>query len=340
MTLDSPVILIEGVNGAGKTSLLEALYYSCYLRSFRTHLPREIVYFEKENFFIRIVVAHDQVNYEIQVGFSAEKRSVKIDKKPISSYKELMNLYRVVSLIEEDLSIIQGGPQKRRSFLDQTLLLFDASFAITLREFKKILSNRTKLVQQLKSPNEHYYLWTEQLWKKTEEIQEKRLELLALLTDEVNALLTTYFKNDYEISCLYQPKYIKKGLTPFNFFQENSDFFSREHKNGSSLLGAHLDDFEIAFKNKKTKRLVSRGQQKLVLVLLKIAKARFINKGKGAILFLLDDFIADFDLETTKILLAILYSLDGQLIFTSPTFQSPLGTLLPQGTFTVSKLDI
>jgi len=340
VTFDSPIMLIEGINGAGKTSLLEALYYSCYLRSFRTHLPREIVYFEKKNFFVRIIVTHDQVNHEIQVGFSSEKRSVKIDKKAISSYKELMDLYRVVSLIEEDLSIIQEGPQKRRSFLDQTLLLFDTSFATTLREFKKILNNRTRLIQQLKSPDEHYQLWTEQLWTKTEEIQKKRIDLLALLTDEVNLLLATYFKSDYEVSCVYLPKYIARGITPIAFLQENSDFFFKERKSGHSMLGAHLEDFDIIFQNKKTKRLASRGQQKLVLVLLKVAKARFINKNKGPILFLLDDFISDFDIETIKTLLAILYSLDGQLIFTSPTRQSLLSTLLPRGSFAITQLDI
>ena len=48
----SPLVIIEGINGIGKTSLLEALYYACYLRSFRTYSPKEMVRFGQENFFI------------------------------------------------------------------------------------------------------------------------------------------------------------------------------------------------------------------------------------------------------------------------------------------------
>ena len=53
LAFDNPITLIEGINGTGKTSLLEALHYLCYLRSFRTHLPQELVQFGHDNFFIK-----------------------------------------------------------------------------------------------------------------------------------------------------------------------------------------------------------------------------------------------------------------------------------------------
>ena len=123
LAFTSPIVLIQGLNGSGKTSLLEALYYVCYLRSFRTHLPKEMLQFEHSNFFIKVIFRDQNFTHEIQAGFSNAKRLVKIDNKAISSYKELMNYYRVIGLTEDDMFLIKGGPQERRVFIDQLLLL-------------------------------------------------------------------------------------------------------------------------------------------------------------------------------------------------------------------------
>ena len=97
--LDSPIVLICGANGTGKTSLLEALYYGCYLRSFRTHTSRDLVALGKESFFVKFLV-HDgmqenKIDHTIQIGFAHNKRLVKIDNKAAVSYKDLLS-YKMV----------------------------------------------------------------------------------------------------------------------------------------------------------------------------------------------------------------------------------------------------
>lgn len=124
--LDSKIVLICGANGTGKTSLLEALYYGCYLRSFRTHLSRDLVALGKDSFFVKFLirdgVEDNSVDHTIQIGFAHNKRLVKVDNKTAISYKDLLLYYRVVSLTEDDLKLIQDGPEERRAFLDQALL--------------------------------------------------------------------------------------------------------------------------------------------------------------------------------------------------------------------------
>jgi len=156
LTFNNSIVLIQGLNGSGKTSLLEALYYACYLRSFRTHLPKEMLQFEHSNFFIKVAFRSQSFMHEIQAGFSNSKRLVKIDNKAVSSYKELMNYYRVIGLTEDDMFLIKGGPQDRRVFIDQLLLLYDSSFIDCLHTLRSVVSNRTVLLNK-GLPNKDMY---------------------------------------------------------------------------------------------------------------------------------------------------------------------------------------
>src|SRR5690349_8885573 len=140
LSFEGPIILIEGDNGSGKTSLLEALYYGCYLRSFRTSSPKELIRFGSNSFFVKMAV-RNQLNaqtfgHDIQVGFSRGKRVVKVDQKPIASYKELMDHYRIISLTDDDMQLVKGAPQERRSFIDQAVLLNDPAYGQKLRDFR------------------------------------------------------------------------------------------------------------------------------------------------------------------------------------------------------------
>jgi DNA replication and repair protein RecF len=330
MTLDlqSQVILIEGVNGSGKTSLLEALYYACYLRSFRTYFPRELLRFEQDNFFIKVALNHQSIAHEIQVGFSGSKRLVKVDKKTISSYKELVDYYRIVSLTEDDLLLIKGGPQIRRSFLDQAIVLCNPSFINELRTLRQIVDNRNSLLHQGSQDQDSYLIWTRQLWEISQKIIEERQQLLTFLQTEVNRLLHDYFNKNLTVLFSYRNKkewaYQKfdQFLTKIDSLQKEELYLRR------SVFGAHLDDFVISFQNQPAKLFASRGQQKLLVILIKIAQLIQLTQQKGAAVFLLDDFMTDFDQERVQNLLALLTSLNIQLIFTSPAAGSFLGEAL------------
>lgn len=141
--IDHRLVLIEGPNGSGKTSLLEAIQYTSGLRSFRTHLPREMIAHQQEGFFIQIgaVVADTTADvsnaltlpHEIQIGVAAGKRSVKIDQRPITSVQQLYTILRTIPLTEHDLSIVQGYPEHRRIVLDTHLSMIDPSYAQLIR---------------------------------------------------------------------------------------------------------------------------------------------------------------------------------------------------------------
>ncbi len=329
--IDNQIVLIEGENGVGKSSLLEALYYACYLRSFRTHTPKELITFGKDNFFVRINLDTTHNNHhfchEIQVGFSGNKRLVKVDKKAIKSYKELLHHYRVISLSEDDLALVKGSPQIRRSFIDQAILLHDADFIHNIRDFRQVLENRNSLLMRKKTNGEMYNIWTEQLWNKSRFIQKKRQQRLQFFEQSVNDLIGIYFDSQFRIAFSYKPKKMRAEHDDSYavFLRDNPNLMNDECRFGRSLFGVHLDDFVITLQDKKSKQYASRGQQKLIVLLIKIAQVQQLVDKHGSVILLLDDFMTDFDLERAQILLAILNNLPVQIIFTSPVKNSLLG---------------
>lgn len=329
--LNSRIVLISGLNGTGKTSLLEALHYACYLRSFRTHTIRDLIALQKESFFIKLLISDNStenyVDHTICIGFTENKRRVTVDNQAIVSYKDLLTYYRIVSLTEDDLKLIQDGPIERRSFLDQALLLHDPSILLLMQEFRIVLENRNALLQQETVDNESYCIWTKKLWEITQKIQKIRKTLLKNLELEINNMLYRYIDQHVTLSFVYQAK--KQSELSFDaFLYNNENLLQQEIRFKRSLFGAHVDDFTIVLAGKKSRAYSSRGQQKMIILLVKIAQIKQLIPEKGSIIFLLDDFMTDFDTERSKALLAALLELDCQLIFTSPRRDSALESTL------------
>lgn len=313
------IVFIEGGNGVGKTSLLEALHYLCYMRSFRAHSPKDLVQFGCETFFIKALFAAKNTleECEIQVGFSGKKKLVKINQKAIDSYKELLEHYRIITVQEHDLDLIGGGPDQRRAFVDHTLMLEDADFLILSRQIKNIVEQRSALLARPGSHNyDEYLLWTEQLWQKTCEVQKHRREMLHKIEARVQELVCL-LATDTNISLVYQSKKDSKR-TFQEFLAAYPDLHEQERRMGYTLFGAHLDDMGILLQDRKSKLFASRGQQKLIVLLLKMAQLSVLSLRGVSPLFLLDDFMTDFDEKIAKKLIEMLLGLDNQLIFTAP----------------------
>jgi len=323
LEFNEPLTLITGPNGSGKTSILEALHYLCYLRSFRSSSPRHLVHFEQDSFFLRADVedlTHVTTD-EIKVGFSAGKRLVKLNQRPICSYKELVDYYRVITITEDALDLIKGGPEERRSFLDQAILLYEPEYTQLIREYRQILEHRNSLLTKGSYEVSSYRLWTEQLWDKSTEIQQKRITLLDELSRKTNQLLGGFFDEKMEINLSYRKKRVAQRESLDDFLASDSGLADDERRYGRTLFGAHLDDFSVNFQSKKSKIYASRGQQKLIMVLLKIAQLQDLTARKGAALLLLDDFMTDFDKDRGSLIIDIVAHLNCQTIFACPLQQ-------------------
>ncbi len=319
----SSIILVYGPNGSGKTTLLEALHYACYLRSFKAHLHKHITGPLADGFSIGLGILGPHGFDTLQVGLKRHKKTVQLNGQPVRSYEELYRVYKVVTIKEDDIAMIQGPPSLRRSFIDYMVLLVDPSFAVLGKKYKAILDNRNALLLAAHNDTESYMLWTNQLLALSAEIQQKRQQALSWLSQEVTILYEALFPGAGEgISFAYEYSKTYGDAAQLRTAEEliarHPSIMTRERAAKRTLFGAHVDDLGISFQQKSSKIYASRGQQKLIVMILKLAQVAFMKKRGEEVIVLVDDFMADFDEAKMEILIPLLATLPSQLILTSP----------------------
>lgn len=328
LNFDKKYIILEGMNGSGKTSIIEALHYACYLKSFRTHIPQDMVKLSCDSFFIKIGLHHEQNDHEVKIGFAHKKRIVRLDQQHIASYKDLMNYYRIITITEDDLGLIKDGPDMRRHYIDQVIALDMPEFMTLIKKLKFTVESRNALFRGSCS-DDSYLFWSKELFDISKQVQQKRQEMLAQIAVEIKELTHLFFDDQVSITFTYGAKKIAESSGFDSYIHDNPQLRAQEFVMGRSLFGAHLDDFSIELSDKQSRSYASRGQQKLIVLLCKIAQLKIILKKHGVSpLFLLDDFMTDLDPENAQKLINVLSTLDCQLIFSCPVQGSPLQALL------------
>lgn len=326
----APLVVFQGANGCGKSSLLEALHYCCYLRSFRSASVRDLISVGAQHFFVRahFLSGQESLRNNISVGYSVQEgKVVRFNQKSIVSYRDLIDSFKVVTLYSEDLQLIGGAPELRRNFLNYALMLSNTVLLETFKQYKIIQDQRNALLQKATSDavtaSEEFLVWSKALWEETLVVRRERVALLKQLENEVNRLLCSYFVLDGQMPEQVTLEYSAKnsdhvGDVSFEVFWAGFSCKDQERQFRRSCFGAHLDDFTCVFRNQKARFFASRGQQKLLALLLKIAQLKILVDQGRDVVILLDDFITDFDSTYVSCSLKMLSELGVQVFLTSP----------------------
>ena len=341
----SPITLITGSNGAGKTSIVEAINYLGYFKSFRSHSLTDLMYHQSDSFFLRgqfILEQEPEIMHTIQVGYSNKKKMIKLDSKNVTSFKETFPYFKVITLTEDDIDLIKGYPAGRRAFADQAVLFSKPDALDTYRDFKHILQSRNALLASTgyKGLDRlEFDVWSEKLWATSMVIQQYRQTELKTIEKVVNNLIDLYFDGIYEVEIRYDAKWVTLGETFDDFLRKTAHLDRQELVLKRSLYGSHLDDLIFNIKGKKARMFASRGQQKLVSLLCKLALITISDKQSSLPLILIDDFISDFDKIRLENLINFFLSCKNQIIITSPFCDFELESLIAKAHPDVISID-
>lgn len=299
---------ISGANGSGKTSILEALYLLSCGHSFRT---REIAPIISKGQQVLTVFASALDNQSISIQKSVTTPTqIKLNQAFCSTTSQLAYALPAQIIYSDIFSIIDAGPSVRRSVLDWGLFHVKPSYLQVWKDYRQVLKQRNALLKQV-SVYQHFIPWDKQLEELAWELHCLRAEYFTELHEEFQHVLQAV--TNVSCSLSYYKGWDKKETNKM-LGQILRDHFVSDLQRQYTQLGAHQADLVIESEDSKAKTILSRGQQKIILIALKLAQ---VNLLKRECLFLLDDFTAELDSNHQTNLLEYFSAHSAQFVITS-----------------------
>lgn len=297
----SGINILYGNNGQGKTNWLEAIQILAHAKSFRTHHLHETVAFGGSTALIRGTVHRgDAIDRELQVSIQRNTKQTYINGKRDSLARYLAQLHAVWFTADE-LEVVRGGPEARRSFIDRGVISLHPSYVQTLNDYNKVLKQKKRLLTQAADESlsldelaAHIEPWNYQLVSLSAQIHRARVEYVELLKV---ALEHSLFGD--ALSIRYVSSLESKGdLGDYEgLIGERLKLrLQAEMFAGTCLIGPHRDELEILFRDRSLRSFGSSGQQRSALITLDLAAISvYHSKHQDYPIFLIDDVDAELD---------------------------------------------
>jgi DNA replication and repair protein RecF len=293
--------VLHGNNGEGKTNWLEAIQLLAHVKSFRTNKIYEAVAFGESAAAVDgIIHRGDSIDRHLRVAIQRNSKQTFINGKrePVTHY--LAQLH-AVSFTSDELEVVRGGPEARRSFLDRGVISLHPPYAQILSDYNKVTKQKKRLLEQAAEDRirfaeliELVEPWNRQLIKLSAQVHRARRHYVDLLQE---ALEHSLFGD--ALSIRYVSSLEEKGNLS-NYEQLIADRLrlrlEAEMFAGACLIGPHRDDFEIRFRDRNLRSFGSSGQQRSALITLDLAAISvYYSKVKEYPIFLIDDVDAELD---------------------------------------------
>jgi DNA replication and repair protein RecF len=308
-----------GENGSGKSSILEALHYLGFARSFRTQKHKNVISYEKQGFTI-FCSAADSAGNEQKFGISRlidDSCIVNINGQKSKRATDLASYLPIQIFTPQSSELLLGAPKLRRRYLDWLLFHVEQSFNLDFQTYSRSLKHLNALYKSNQLEQGLDY-WNAILCQKGESISAYRSGLLSdRLIELINANLKEFLPEfSFEIS--YYRGW-EKGSTLSEAIQKNR---SRDQKNGFLSVGPHKADLRIKTQGIIAHEVLSRGQLRMLVAGMQLAQTQYLHRqtGKSSI-FLLDDVGAELDEEKRKVFISRLNTSETQLFVTAIDFK-------------------
>jgi DNA replication and repair protein RecF len=316
--------LFYGLNGQGKTNLLEAIYLLGSPRSFRTSRMAELIRHGEQQVRIQGTVESGGVQNQLSLSVESAGRKVEIDGKAIHKASELHGKLNAVIFSPEDTRMVRMGPEPRRRFLDRAVYMGDLGYLHCWHSYQRILKQRNHLLKS--SEKTGLEIWTEKLAETGAEIIERRLRFVTVLDHKLQHHYGTIAGKSESSRISYIPDGVQSTVSE-NICQELLELFKRHQRSderyGTTTTGPHRDDLIFELDERPLKAFGSQGQQKSFVLALKMAEMDNLHDTFGeAPLLLLDDMSSELDARRNQNLMEFLAKREVQ-VFITTTERSP-----------------
>ena len=319
--------LFSGENAAGKTSLLEAIYILGRASSFRSSSLDKAISSGKDSFQI-VAKLWQETDRLIPVGVSRKPGQLmaRIDSEPVRRLSELAAMFPLQWVGGNLHGLIENGPPVRRQFLDWGLFHVKPDYIPAWKQFQKLIKQRNAALRSASSPRE-IKIWDRDLAICGESLDSYRADYFK----NISEYLVDIMEDFIESSDLLEIQYRRGWSAEKSYKAVLDESLSTDREQGFTRYGPQRADFSLKYQAKPASEALSRGQQKLLVIGLKLCQALLLKKETGSrSLFLLDDLGAELDSSNQTRVMHRLIELDAQIFATAIEF--PRTDSLPSST--------
>jgi DNA replication and repair protein RecF len=307
---------LVGDNGSGKSSLLEAIHYLGFARSFRTSKHKNVIQHEHSNFTVFCELINN--GQRTKLGLSRTKNDIfsfSIDGIKSVKVAELVSRIPVQIFTPQSSDLLLGSPKLRRRYLDWLLFHVEHSFYAKANNYQKIVKHKNAILRKgAHTSADQTKYWDEQFIILGEELSKCRSELLEQNLKPFILRNLERFLPEFSFEISYYKGW-EKDLSLQQSLLKNDE---KDKRIGFTSVGPHKADLRINIDNVAAYEVLSRGQLRMLVAALQLAQTQhlFSYNGKTSV-FLLDDVGAELDALKREVFIDELLSSNAQLFVTA-----------------------
>jgi len=303
--------LITGANAAGKTSLLEAIFFLSRARSFRTHHLKRVIQTGNDTLAIYAKMQDKQSNWRLGLEKSTSKQVIRIRNQTITSVAELTRTLPVQLIQPGCQRLLEDGPAARRHYLDWGVFHVEHEFHNYWKRYYRALKQRnaalrTKQADIARALEPELITWGEK-------VHQLRKQYVEQLTKQLQEFLDSLF-TDITVSVHYRSGWSADKSLQLSLQEKRSSDLER----GSTGSGPHRANLEFMIDGAPAESYLSRGQLKMFVICLILAQMKhFQTRQNKACILLIDDIAAELDPHHQQLLLDWACQIDCQTFITA-----------------------
>ncbi len=288
--------VFAGANGAGKTNLLEAIFFMVMLRSFRTAQPKEMIRHNENAFSLYGRIERGVWQERLQLSYAGNgDRYLERNGSAVRKSSNFIGLTLPVAFIPEDIMLISGSGSIRRRFADMYLSLLDPQYQHSLYNYNSALLQRNAALKRGQIAKAAAGAFEPIMAEHAIYIEKRRRNFAALLADEVCLLLNNEPENEFSI--VYRPDCPVDSIAEYR--SKLAEDRAKDLKRGCTQSGPQLDDFVFNLHGQPMRNFASMGQRRKLAIYLKLAAYTIMRKQikstKTGIVVLVDDVTGELD---------------------------------------------
>ncbi|MBF0709623.1 MULTISPECIES: DNA replication/repair protein RecF [unclassified Gemella] len=303
--------ILVGNNANGKTNIIESIFYLALARSFRTRRDSETIQFGQEAACISCELVKNNNHVDIMLAMNDKGKNAKIAGSKKSKLTDFVGELNVVLFSPDDLQLVKGSPSFRREFIDREFYQFSRIYHKYSLMYKHILKQRNTFLKDMrKNRNDEMsriYLEevTFQLAKLALFITRQRFKFVKQIASYAQKSMNNISDGKEKLDIFYKSS-ILENMKEDKLLLEDIDEkyvadlimkkMNEDINNGSTRIGIHQDDLIFYINSLDAKIYASQGQQRSIVLSLRLAELDFLKKETGFYpILLLDDVLSELD---------------------------------------------